>query len=75
MGTKEGTIRNFRKRRRLLDDPAKIPRFKLSFVIKISVLIVLTAITFHNVYIGPVCNLERNSTKFRKNYLNDEGTF
>ena len=74
MGTKEGTIRNFRKRRRL-NDPAKIPRFKLSFVIKISVLIVLTATTFHNVYIGPVCNLERNSTKFRKNYLNDEGTF
>ena len=74
MGTKEGTIRNFRKRRRL-DDPDKIPRFKLSFVIKISVLIVLTAITLHSVYIGPVCNLERNSTKFRKNYLNDEGTF
>ena len=73
MGTKEG-IRNFRKRRRM-DDPDNIPRFKLSFVIKISVLIVLTAITFHSVYIGPVCNLERNSTKFRKNYLNDEGTF
>ena len=74
MGTKEDTIRNFRKRRRL-DDPDKIPRFKLSFVIKISVLVVLTAITFHSVYIGPVCNLERNSTIFRKNYLNDEGTF
>lgn len=72
MGTKE--VRNFRKRRRM-DDPDNIPRFKLSFVIKISVLIVLTAITFHSVYIGPVCNLERNSTKFRKNYLNDEGTF
>ena len=72
MGTKE--VRNFRKRRRM-DDPDNIPRFKLSFVIKISVLIVLTATTFHNVYIGPVCNLERNSTKFRKNYLNDEGTF
>ena len=66
---KEG-IRNCRKS---LDNPAKIPRLKFSFVIKISVLIVLSGITLHGVYIGPIRDLERNSTIFRKNYINVEG--
>ena len=67
MGTKKGI-------RKSLDNPAKIPRLKFSFVIKISVLIVLSGITLHGVYIGPIRDLERNSTQFRKNYLNVEGT-
>ena len=52
----------------------RIPRLKISWCLKIAVLLGLSGYMTYIVYHGPLCSLLRNSTVIRKNELNIEGT-
>ena len=63
------------QRNQKMDLPlVRIPQLKISWCLKISVLLGLSGYMAHIVYHGPLCSLLRNSTVIRKNELNTEGT-
>ena len=63
------------RRNKKMDLPLdhKIPQLKISWCLKISVMLALSGYTSYIVYQGPLCSLLRNSTVIRKNELNTEG--
>ena len=65
---------NARRNRKMDSLLVHIPQLKISWCLKISVLLGLSGYMAHIVYHGPLCSLLRNSTVIRKNELNTEGT-
>ena len=51
-----------------------IPQLKISWCLKISVMLALSGYTAYIVYQGPICSLLRHSTVIRKNELKTEGS-
>ena len=62
------------QRNRKMDLPLdSIPRVKISWCLKMSVMLGLSGYTAYIVYQGPLCSLIRKSTVIRKNELKTEG--
>ena len=57
----------------IMQSLVQIPKLRISWCLKFSVLLGLSVYMTFIVYHGPLCSLLRNSTVIRKNELNTEG--